>query len=204
MESLHAVPVIQTSMWLAPPPLAHSGSATECSTFNFIFIDNLFNGVFKSICAKHNFYYIRYISVYIQPRYFYLIFRNVNGNNMNRVILQSVRPSFRKKRGFSHAFRRVSTESGFEISDPWWWILADLEMITSVWSRERDTGDKSEPSLSLTSISYHVFIEEYTCITITKSSSSVYMWVLKLPKLRGVQSTNKIRDIFNEHFLYYN
>ena len=55
---------------------------------------------FLKVWAKHNFYYIRYISVYIQPRYFYLIFRSVNGNNMNRVILHSVRPSFWKKQDF--------------------------------------------------------------------------------------------------------
>ena len=38
--------------------------------------------------------YTVYISVYIQPRYFDLIFKSVNGNSMNRVILHSVRPSF--------------------------------------------------------------------------------------------------------------
>ena len=99
---------------------------------------------FLKVWAKHNFYYIRYISVYIQPRYFYLIFRSVNGNNMNRVILHSVRPSFWKKRAFSHAPRCGSTESGCEISVPWWLILADLGKMTSVWSRDRDTGDTSE------------------------------------------------------------
>ena len=35
------------------PPLS-----VPLSVPHFIFIDNLFNGVFKSICAKHNFYYI--------------------------------------------------------------------------------------------------------------------------------------------------
>ena len=99
---------------------------------------------FLKVWAKHNFYYIRYISVYIQPRYFYLIFRSVYGNNMNRVILHSVRPSFWKKRAFSHAPRCGSTESGCEISVPWWLILADLAKMTSVWSRDRDTGDTSE------------------------------------------------------------
>ena len=87
-------------------------------------------------------------SVYIRPRYFYLIFRSVNINIMNRVILHSVRPSFWKKLRFSHAPRCGSTESGCEISVPWWWILADLGKMTSVWSRERDTGDTSEPFLN--------------------------------------------------------
>ena len=58
----------------------------------YLLIINLME--FLKVSAKHNFYYIPYISVYIQPRYFYLIFRSVNGNNMNRVILHSVRPSF--------------------------------------------------------------------------------------------------------------
>ena len=93
------------------------------------------------------FYYIQYISVYIQPRYFYLLFRRVNGNNMNRVILHSVRPSFWKKRDFSQAARCGSTESGCEISVPWWLILADRGKMTSVWSRDRDTGDTSEVSI---------------------------------------------------------
>ena len=88
---------------------------------------------FLKVWAKHNFCYIWYISVYIQPRYLYLIFRSVNGNNINQVILHSVRPSFWKKRVFSHASRRGSTESSCEISDPWWWLLADLGMITGVW-----------------------------------------------------------------------
>ena len=108
----------------------------------YLLIINLME--FLKVWAKHNFYYIRYISVYIQPRYFYLIFRSVNGNNMNRVILHSVRPSFWKKRAFSHAPRCGSTESGCEISVPWWLILADLGKMTSVWSRDRDTGDTSE------------------------------------------------------------
>ena len=99
---------------------------------------------FLKVWPEHKFYYIRHISVYIQPRYFYLIFRSVNGNNMNRVILHSVRPSFWKKRAFSHAPGCGSTESGCEISVPWWLILADLGKTTSVWSRDRDTGDTSE------------------------------------------------------------
>ena len=99
---------------------------------------------FLKVWVKYNFYYIQYISVYIQPRYFYLIFRSVNGNNMNRVILHYVRPSFWKKRDFSHAPRCGSTESGCEISVPWWLILADRGKMTSVWSRDRDTGDMSE------------------------------------------------------------
>ena len=60
------------------------------------------------------------------------------------VILHSVRPSFWKKRDFSHAPRCGSTESGCEISIPWWLILADQGKMTSVWSRDRDTGDTSE------------------------------------------------------------
>ena len=36
------------------------------------------------------------LSMYIQPRYFYLFFRSVNANNMNWVILYSVRPLFCK------------------------------------------------------------------------------------------------------------
>ena len=108
----------------------------------YLLIINLME--FFKVWAKHNFYYIRYISVYIQPRYFYLIFRSVNGNNMNRVILHSVRPSFWKKRDFSHAPGCGSTESGCEISVPWWLILADRGKMTSVWSRDRDTGDTSE------------------------------------------------------------
>ena len=108
----------------------------------YLLIINLME--FLKVWAKHNFHYIRYISVYIQPRYFYLIFRSVTCNNMNRVILHSVRPSFWKKRAFSHAPRCGSTESGCEISVPWWLILADLGKMTSVWSRDRDTGDTSE------------------------------------------------------------
>ena len=108
---------------------------------------------FLKVWAKHNFHYIRYISVYIQPRYFYLIFRSVNGNNMNRVILHSVRPSFWKKRAFSHAPRCGSTESGCEISVPWWLILADLGKRTSVWSRDRDTGDTSEGAVCMRTLS---------------------------------------------------
>ena len=99
---------------------------------------------FVKVWAKHNFYYIRYISVYIQPGYLYLIFRSVNGDNMMRVILHSVRPSFWKKRDFPHALRCGSTESGCEISVPWWLILADRGKMTSVWIRDRDTGDTSE------------------------------------------------------------
>ena len=113
----------------------------------YLLIINLME--FLKVWAKHNFYYIRYISVYIQPRYFYLIFWSVNGNKMNRVILHSVRPSFWKKRAFSHAPRCGSTESGCEISIPWWLILADLGKMTSVWSRDRDTGDTSEVSAGL-------------------------------------------------------
>ena len=46
-----------------------------------LFIINL------KVRTKHNFNYICYISVYIKSIYFYLIFRSVNANNMNRVIL---------------------------------------------------------------------------------------------------------------------
>ena len=56
---------------------------------------------FLKVLTKHHFYYIRYISVYIQPRYFYLIFRSVKADNMNWVILWSVSPPFWKKWGFS-------------------------------------------------------------------------------------------------------
>ena len=127
----------------------------------YLLIINLME--FLKVWAKHSFYYIQYISVYIQPRYFYLIFRSVNGNNMNRVILHSVRPSFWKKRDFSHAPRCGSTESGCEISVPWWLILADQGKMTSVWSRDRDTGDTSEharmlspqPAQSLKSLNGH-------------------------------------------------
>ena len=55
---------------------------------------------FFKVWAKHSFYYIQYISVYIQPRYFYLIFRSVNGNNMNRVILHSCEAIILKEAGF--------------------------------------------------------------------------------------------------------
>ena len=131
-DFVHAVLVIQT--W-GYPWVFHF-------QFLILLIINLME--FLKVWAKHNFYYIRYISVYIQPRYFYLISRSVNGNNMNRVILHSVRPSFWKKRVFSHAPRCGSTESGCEISVPWWLILADRGKMTSVWSRDRDTGDTSE------------------------------------------------------------
>ena len=104
---------------------------------------------FSKVWAKHNFNYIRFISVYIQHRYFDLIFRSVNANNMNGVILHSVRPSFWKKRGFSHAPRCGSTESGCEISVPWWLISADRGKMTSVWSWDRDTGDTSEGATRL-------------------------------------------------------
>ena len=113
----------------------------------YLLIINLME--FLKVWAKHSFYYIQYISVYIQPRYFYLIFRSVNGNNMNRVILHSMRPSFWKRRDFSHAPRCGSTESGCEISVPWWLILADQGRMTSVWSRDRDTGDTSEPIIEI-------------------------------------------------------
>ena len=70
---------------------------------------------FLKIWAKHNFYYIQHISEYIQPRYLYLILRSVNGNNMNQVILHSVRPSFWKKRIFpthlDRAVQRVAVKS---------------------------------------------------------------------------------------------
>ena len=46
---------------------------------------------FLEVFAEH---YIQYIPVYIQPRYFYIIFRSVDCNNINRVILHPVRPSF--------------------------------------------------------------------------------------------------------------
>ena len=58
----------------------------------YLLIINLME--FLKVWAKHKFYYIRYMSVYIQPRSFYLIFRSVNSIIMNRVILHSVRPSF--------------------------------------------------------------------------------------------------------------
>ena len=35
---------------------------------------------FFKLWTKHHFIYIRYVSVYIQPRYFYLIFRSVSAN----------------------------------------------------------------------------------------------------------------------------
>ena len=108
----------------------------------YLLIINLME--FLKVWAKHNFYYIRYISVYIQPRYFYPIFRSVNCNNMNQVILHSVRPSFWKKRDFPQAPRCGSAESGCEISVLWWLILADRGKMTIVWSRDRDTGDTSE------------------------------------------------------------
>ena len=49
---------------------------------------------FFKVGTKNHFYYIQYISVYIQPRYFYLTFRSVSANNMNCVILHSVRLPF--------------------------------------------------------------------------------------------------------------
>ena len=52
---------------------------------------------------------------------FYLIFRRVNANKMNRVVLHSVRPrTVLKEVGFSHTSGRGSTDSGCESSDPWW------------------------------------------------------------------------------------
>ena len=132
-------------MGICAPSARHTNLRVSMSvplSILYLLIINLME--FLKVWAEHNFYHIRYISVYIQPRYFYLIFRSVNGNNMNRVILHSVRPSFWKKRDFSHAPRCGSTESGCEISDPWWWILADRGKMTCVWSRDRDTGDTSE------------------------------------------------------------
>ena len=53
-----------------------------------------------------------YISVYIQPRYFYLIFRSINVNNMNQVILHSVRPPFWTKLGlFIHLEATVAVKA---------------------------------------------------------------------------------------------
>ena len=49
---------------------------------------------FSKVRTKHNFYYIQYISVYIQPRCFDLIFRSVNTNNLNQVFLHSLRSPF--------------------------------------------------------------------------------------------------------------
>ena len=144
----------------------------------YLLIINLME--FLKVWAKHNFYYIRYISVYIQPRYFYLIFTSVNCNNMNRVILHSVRPSFWKKRAFSHAPRCGSTESGCEISVPWWLILADLGKMTSVWSRDRDTGDTSEIFYMLTKVSVVSTVfslsevcHSHTCTTHTVHAKNV-------------------------------
>ena len=37
-------------------------------------------GAALKVWTKHNFYYIQYISVYIQPKYIYLIFRGVNSD----------------------------------------------------------------------------------------------------------------------------
>ena len=56
---------------------------------------------FFKVWTKHHFYYIRYVSVYIQPRYLYLIFRSVSANNINWFILHFVRLPFWKWCGFS-------------------------------------------------------------------------------------------------------
>ena len=40
--------------------------------------------------------------VYIKPIYFKLIFRKGSANNMNWVILHSVRPPFKSSVGFTH------------------------------------------------------------------------------------------------------
>ena len=65
---------------------------------------------FFKVWTKNNFYYIRYISVYIQPTYFDLIFKSINDINMNRVFLHSVRPQFWKKWGlFTHLDGKVQT-----------------------------------------------------------------------------------------------
>ena len=72
---------------------------------------------FLKVRTKHKFYCIRYISVYIQPGYFYFNFRSVNVNNLNRVILLSVRSLF-------WVFFKTSgcdiTESDCESSFSWW------------------------------------------------------------------------------------
>ena len=89
-ESVHAVLVIQARGY------------PRVFAILYLFIIILME--FLKVWTKHIFYYIQYYiiqcmihtyiyhTVYIQPRYFHLIFRSVNNNNMNWVILHSVMP----------------------------------------------------------------------------------------------------------------
>ena len=128
----------------------------ECSTFNFIFIYSYLWSFFKD-WTKHNFFYIWHnISIYSAYWYFYLIFRSIIVNNINLIILHSVRAPFRSKWGgggyHTSTCRSHSTNSGCESCDPWWWLLASQEMKTSVWSRA--TGDTYEYIFTITFV-YH-------------------------------------------------
>ena len=89
-----------------------SQRVSKCSTF-IIYLLIIILMEFCKVWTKHNFYYIRYISVSIQLRYVYLIVRSVNANNMNLVILRSL------------------------------WILASRGKNTSVWSTDTgDTSER--------------------------------------------------------------
>ena len=68
---------------------------------SFFYLSIIILMEFWNVWTKHNFYYIRYISVSIQLRYVYLIVRSVNANNMNLFILRSSGPPFWKKGFFS-------------------------------------------------------------------------------------------------------
>ena len=92
--------------------------------FHFQFIIYLFIIIlmeFLKVWTKHIFYYIQYYiiqcmihtyiyhTVYTQPRYFHCIFKSVHDNNMNWVILHSVRPPFWKMFFSTHLDAAVQT-----------------------------------------------------------------------------------------------
>ena len=117
----------------------------------YLLIINLME--FLKVWAKHNFYYIRYISVYIQPRYFYLIFRSVNGDSMNRVILwghHSERSGLFPT-DLDAAVQRVAVKSLPLVGNISWsggrWPVSEVEIETLV-TRVNDvygTGHYEEP-----------------------------------------------------------
>ena len=97
------------NMYTQCTPYTPEGFIQDCSIFNFFI--NLFIIIlleFLKVWTKHKFYYIQYISVYIQPRYLYLIFKSVNANNINRVILHSVRPLLWQKWGLQKLGQVIS------------------------------------------------------------------------------------------------
>ena len=74
------------------PAINHSVSKSVLLSILYLFINILIEFLNYELSTIFTIFGI--ISVYIQPRYFYPIFRSVCANNMNRVILHCVRPLF--------------------------------------------------------------------------------------------------------------